>query len=248
MLVVKSLCKSYMQAGKPSQVLSDINFELKQGKILGIVGESGSGKSTLARILMNLETADSGQIYLNDEDITQLTPKKLHQFYQKVQMIFQSPQNAFDPRQTLGEAVLEILLNNHWNKKSAQKRVDELFSMVGLDKNLANSYPQQVSGGQCQRVAIARAIAINPQMLVCDEITSALDSDTQTQIIKLLQDLQHKLNLTIIFISHDLVLVQKFCDKVIVMYAGKIKEQGDAKQIMQNPQNEYTKLLIQASL
>lgn len=248
MLVVKSLSKVYKQKEKRIQALSDINFSVKKGEIVGVIGESGSGKSTLAKILVHLEAADSGQIYFNNEDITHLTSNKLRQFYQQVQMIFQSPQNAFDPRQTLGSAVLEILLNNHWDKNLAKERVNELFTMVGLDTALGKRYPNKVSGGQCQRVAIARALAINPQMLICDEITSALDSQTQDKIIKLLQKLQRKLNLTIVFISHDLGLVQNFCDKIIVMYAGKIVEQGDTKQVMQNPQNEYTKLLLQASL
>lgn len=248
MLVVKSLSKAYKQTNKRIQALSDINFSIKKGEIVGIVGESGSGKSTLARILIHLEAADSGQIYFNDEDITYLTSNKLRQFYQQAQMIFQTPQNAFDPRQTLGNAVLEILLNNHWDKHLAKTRLAELFELVGLDIDLSKRYPNKVSGGQCQRVAIARALAINPQMLICDEITSALDSQTQDKIIKLLQKLQRKLNLTIIFISHDLSLIQNFCDKIIVIYAGKIVEQGDTKQVMQNPQNEYTKLLLQASL
>lgn len=240
MLSIKALAKTY----KHKQVLSDINFSLAKGEILGIVGESGSGKSTLARILAHLESSDSGEIYFNGANVTHLPRADLRKFYQQVQMIFQSPANAFDPRQKLGKAIAEILRNNGRNEAEANK----LWQIVGLDASFANRYPHEVSGGQCQRVAIARAIAINPSLLICDEITSALDIKSQEQIINLLRELQAKLQLSLIFISHDLKLVESFCDNILVMHEGKIVERGTAKQIIQSPQNEYTKLLIDAIL
>lgn len=244
MLKVKSICKKYNNV----QALDNVSFELNEGQILGIVGESGSGKSTLAKVLLHLTSVDSGDFYLYEEKVTQLNTAKLRKYYQQVQMVFQSPQNAFDPRQRLGDSIIEILENNGVSRQTATARMIELLSMVGLDKSFIKRYPSEASGGQCQRIAIARALAINPKLLVCDEITSALDVSSQIQIINLLKQLQGKLALSIIFISHDLAVVQKFCDSVIVMHDGKIIEQGSTEQIINRPQNEYTKSLIEAVL
>lgn len=231
--------------------VNDISFSLNRGECLGIVGESGSGKTTLVKLITRLLPMDKtimGKIFLDGEDITHKNNRQLKQIYQKMQMIFQQPQDSFDPRQTLGNSIIEPMLNYGISKTNALNRLAELLQLTGLSSELANRYPHQVSGGQCQRAAIARAIALNPQILICDESTSALDVTVQQQIIKLLQDLQKQLNLSLILISHDLALVQQMCDRVIVIYQGKIIEEESIEQIINNPQNLYTKKLIESAI
>ena len=210
-----------------------------------ITGVSGCGKSTIAKLITRLIDADTGNIYFNQQNITKLKGKELKNFYKNIQMIFQMPQNSFNPRQKLGDSIIEILTNNGIDKQQAKIQMKTLFAKVGLNNELSQRYPHQVSGGQCQRVAIARAISINPQILICDEATSSLDVTIQKQIVDLLQALQAEFNLSIILITHDLALIQRLCNRVIVIYQGEIIEQGNTIDILQNPQTEYVQTLIE---
>lgn len=243
LLKVENLSKIFKQKQRITGV-KNINFNLYQGECLGIIGESGCGKSTIAKLITRLIDADSGNIHFNQQDITNLKGKNLKNLYNNLQMIFQMPQDSFDPRQKLGDSIIEILTNNGIDKQQAKIQMKTLFAKVGLNNELIDRYPHQVSGGQCQRVAIARAISINPQILICDEITSSLDVTIQKQIIDLLQSLQTEFNLSIILITHDLALVQKLCNRILVIYQGKIIEQGLTSKILQNPQTEYVRDLI----
>lgn len=243
-LKVENLSKLFKQKQRITGV-KNIDFNLYQGECLGIIGESGCGKSTIAKLITRLIDADTGNIYFNQQNITKLKGKALKNFYKNIQMIFQMPQNSFNPRQKLGDSIIEILTNNGIDKQQAKIQMKTLFAKVGLNNELSQRYPHQVSGGQCQRVAIARAISINPQILICDEATSSLDVTIQKQIVDLLQALQAEFNLSIILITHDLALIQRLCNRVIVIYQGEIIEQGNTIDILQNPQTEYVQTLIE---
>lgn len=246
-LTVNDLTKKYIRDKTDFLAVDNISFKLFKGDCLAIVGESGCGKSTTANLITKLTKADSGEILFNNIDITKANRKSLQYIYQKIQMIFQFPQNSFNPHQKLNNAIIEPLINNGMTKKEAQKQLPYLLNLVGLDlKMINNKYSYELSGGQCQRVAIARAIAIKPEILICDEATSALDVINQKQIVDLLKRLQHQFNLSIILITHDLALVRQICNRVIVMHQGKIIEENTTKQILYNPQQEYTKLLIRS--
>lgn len=246
-LTVNSLSKKYIRDKSAFFAVDNISFKLFKGDCLAIVGESGCGKSTTANLITKLTKADSGEILFNNIDITKANGKSLQYIYQKIQMIFQFPQNSFNPHQKLNNAIIEPLINNGMTKKEAQKQLPYLLNLVGLDlKMINNKYSYELSGGQCQRVAIARAIAIRPEILICDEATSALDVINQKQIVDLLKRLQHQFNLSIILITHDLALVRQICNRVIVMRQGKIIEENTTEQILYNPQQEYTKLLIRS--
>ena len=231
-LKVINLTKNYLKNDHDFKALDDINFTLQKGDSLAIVGESGCGKSTLANIL------------IKDKNIHQYSRQELKQFYRQLQMVFQLPQESFNPRQRLGDSIIEPLINIGTNKAQAKQILDDLLTKVALPLEIKDKYPHQISGGQCQRCAIARAISIKPQVLICDEITSALDTITQMEILNLLLKLRQELDLSIIFISHDLALVQKLCNKILIMYQGKIIERGLTSEILKNPQEEYTKELI----
>lgn len=241
-LKVINLTKNYLK--NDHKALDDINFTLKKGGSLAIVGESGCGKSTLANILIKLETPTTGEVLFKDKNIHQYSRQELKQFYRQVQMVFQLPQESFNPRQRLGDSIIEPLINIGTNKAQAKQILDDLLTKVALPLEIKNKYPHQISGGQCQRCAIARAISIKPQVLICDEITSALDTITQIEILNLLLKLRQELDLSIIFISHDLASVQKLCNKILIMYQGKIIERGLTSEVLKNPQEEYTKELI----
>ena len=166
----------------------------------------------------------------------------------EIQMVFQVPQDSFDPRKKIGDSIMESMRNHGIGKKEAQNRLEQLLQQVELPTEIADRYPNQVSGGQCQRAAIARALAVNPKILICDEATSALDVTVQMQIIELLKRLQKEMDLSILLISHDLALVQHLCDRVIVMYQGNIVEQGRTERVINAPENDYTKMLIEAAM
>ena len=172
----------------------------------------------------------------------------MKKLYTEIQMVFQTPQDSFDPRRTLGDGIMESMKNQGISGKQARERMQQLLKQVELPLELADRYPNQVSGGQCQRAAIARALAIEPKILVCDEATSALDVTVQAQIVDLLKRLQKEMNLSILLICHDLALVQHLCDRVIVMYQGKIMEEGDPDTIINFPKNDYTKMLVEAAM
>ncbi len=248
-LKVDDLTKVFTRKGQPPFTAVDhISFEVEPGQCLGIIGESGSGKSTAVNMITRLIDPTEGQIVLDGQDITRLKGRQLQTAYRKMQMVFQTPTESFDPRHTLGDGVGESLRNSGMAPAQVKAEVERLLSMCGLPPEFAKRYPHQVSGGQCQRAAIARAIAIKPKLLICDEATSALDVTIQTEILALLSDLRRELNLSILFICHDIALVQQFCDRVLVMYKGSIVEEGIPDEVIRNPVNDYTKRLIDSIL
>ena len=236
-LKAEHLKKVFVSGKKSMTAVDDVSFELNRGECLGIVGESGSGKSTIAKMITHLESVTEGQVFLKGKDITHVKGKALREIYQDIQMVFQMPMESFDPRCTLGDGIGESLRN-----------MGKLLERCGLDREFADRYPHQVSGGQCQRAAIARALAVNPEILICDEATSALDVTVQKQILELLIELKQKELLSFLLICHDLALVQAFCDKVLVLYHGKAVEYGTPDEIINHPKMDYTKNLIDSVL
>ena len=250
-LEVNNLTKNFKGKNKQEfTAVSNIDFCLYEGECLGIIGESGSGKSTTVNMITRLIEPTDGTITIDGEDITHIKGKALQSLYKKLQMVFQSPIESFDPRCTLGDGIAESLRNNGFSKKEAAAAVEKVLEKCGLDRSFAGRFPHEVSGGQCQRAAIARALAIEPTILICDEATSSLDVTIQKEIIDLLRSLReiHGKKLSILFICHDLAIVQDFCDRVIVMHDGEIVEQGIPDEIIKNPKNDYTKRLIESVL
>ena len=250
-LKVENLTKVFSRSGQDAfTAVNDISFSLNPCECLGIIGESGSGKTTLVNLITRLLDATSGSIVLDGKDITHLKGKELRKVYRKMQMVFQTPTDSFDPRRTLGDGIGESLRNIGMSRKETREEVERLLGKCGLPADFADRYPHQVSGGQCQRAAIARALAVKPRLLICDEATSALDVTVQKEILELLNELrsQQGNSLSILFICHDISLVQQFCDRVLVMYHGSIVEEGTPDAVIENPRNEYTKRLIDSIL
>ena len=249
LLKVSDLTKMFENRKKIEFYAVDhVSFQVMPGQTVGIVGESGSGKSTLAKLLCCLEEPTEGQIRLCGQEIGKRKGKKQREMYRKLQMVFQDPVSSFDPRRTLGDGIGESLRNHGMSREEAQKRVELLLEQCGLPEEFAGRYPHEVSGGQCQRAAIARALAIEPQLLICDEATSALDVTVQKQIMELLDRMRKEKNLTILFICHNLALVQSFCDQILVMKQGKIVEEGKPEEVIRHPQHAYTKQLVESVL
>lgn len=248
-LEVSDLTKTFENRKKTEFYAVDhVSFQVMPGQTVGIVGESGSGKSTLAKLLCCLEEPTEGQIRLCGQEIGKRKGKKRREMYRKLQMVFQDPVSSFDPRRTLGDGIGESLRNHGMSREEARKRVELLLEQCGLPEEFAGRYPHEVSGGQCQRAAIARALAIEPQLLICDEATSALDVTVQKQIMELLDRMRKEKNLTILFICHNLALVQSFCDQILVMKQGKIVEEGKPEEVIRHPQHAYTKQLVESVL
>jgi len=226
-----------------------VSFDINLGQTLGLVGESGCGKTTTGRAILGLVKSTEGTISFEGTNLGSVPPKKMLQLRQRMQIIFQDPYSALNPRQTAGDIVLDpLLVHNIGNSKERQERVDELFSLVGLQKNQQLLYPHQFSGGQRQRICIARALALKPDFIVCDEPVSALDVAIQAQILNLLCKLQDELNLTFLFISHDLAVIQHVCDEIAVMYLGVIVEKASRLELFENPRHPYTRALLSAVL
>jgi len=221
-------------------VLDDINFTLDAGECLGIVGLSGCGKSTLAKIIAKLIPSDAGQIILCGENISNATDNK---FYKNMQMIFQNPEDSFNPRRTLGTSIAEPI-KNYLGGENLRGRVENLLSEVGLPKNYYERYPREVSGGECQRAAIARAISVETKLLICDEATSALDVTIQAQVVALIKKLCVEKNIACLFITHDLALLPRIADRVVVLHLGKIVEEGTPEKIIHEAQSPFTKQLM----
>ena len=222
------------------QVLDDINFSLDAGECLGIVGLSGCGKSTLAKIIARLIPCDDGKIFLCGEEITNATGNA---FYKNMQMIFRTPEDSFNPRRTLGASIAEPI-KNFFCRENLRERVENLLAQVGLPKNYFERYPREVSGGECQRAAIARAISVEPKLLICDEATSALDVTIQAQVVALLKNFCVEKNIACLFITHDLALLPRLADRVIVLHLGKIVEEGTPEKIIHAAQSPFTKKLM----
>lgn len=248
-LQVKDLKKVFHQHGKRDvTAVENMSFSLRAGEILGIVGESGSGKSTVAKLITRLEAVTDGQIILDGQDITHRKGRALKSIYDKMQMVFQNPVGSFDPRKTLGYGIGESLKNRGVPKAEIRKKTANLLEQCGLEASYMDRYPHQVSGGQCQRAAIARALAVEPQIIICDEATNALDVTVQKKVLDLLMNLQENKKLSYVFICHNLALVQQFCDRVIVMKDGRIVEEGIPDEVIQNPKDAYTKMLVDSVL
>ena len=229
------------------QAVSDVSLDIHKGETLGLVGESGCGKSTFGRTLLRLLEPTSGTIAFADTDVTALSPRALRPMRRHMQMIFQDPYASLNPRMSIGAAIAEPLEIHGLAEGAARgQRVQELLAKVGLRADAAGRYPHEFSGGQRQRVGIARALACRPQFIVCDEPISALDVSIQAQIVNLLEDLQAAEDLTYLFISHDLKIVQHICDRVAVMYLGRIVELAEARTLYRAPKHPYTQALLSA--
>ncbi len=229
------------------QAVTDVSLSVMRGETLGVVGESGCGKTTLGRAIVRLYEPTEGTIVFKGEDITHKSQSELRATRKFMQMIFQDPYASLNPRLNVGSILEEpLILNSDLTKQQRQARVLELLDLVGLRRDVVNRYPHEFSGGQRQRIGIARAIALNPDLIVADEAVSALDVSIQAQVINLLVDLQKKLGMAYIFVAHDLAVVQYVCDRVAVMYLGRVVELGQSKNIYQNPRHPYTKALLAA--
>ena len=228
--------------------VDDVNFNINEGEILGCVGGSGSGKSTLGRAILRLIPSDKGSVTIDDVDLMTLSDEALRRRRREMQIVFQDPLYSLNPRRTVAENIARPLLNFKYPRHEIEERIRELLDQVGLDPTHANRYPHEFSGGQCQRIGIARALALQPRFLFLDEPVSALDVSIQAQILNLLTDLQEKLNLTYLFVAHDLNVVKHFSHRILVLYHGRIVETGNSEEIYDNPKHPYTKTLLDSVL
>lgn len=252
-LSARGLKKHFLMGGgltrapKILRAVDGVDFDLMQGETLAVVGESGCGKSTLGRTLMRLHDPTEGSILLDGQDIAELSGRELMAFRRSMQMIFQDPHSSLDPRMTVGSILAEpFAIHGLLGRAERRDRVEQLLRMVELNPAYAARYPHEFSGGQRQRIGIARALALSPRILVCDEPISALDVSIQAQIVNLLLDLQDRLGLSYLFISHDINIVRHIADRVAVMYLGRIVELGDCRSVFETPRHPYTRALIGA--
>jgi len=238
--------KGLLTEKKPLRAVDQVSLKVERGEVLAVVGESGCGKTTLAKMLLGLLPPTDGEIFLDGTPISQVD---IQEVARKVQPVFQDPYSSLNPRKTIEQIVsLPLRVHKIGDKESQRARVEEMMHHVGLPPRLIHSYPNQLSGGQRQRVAIARALAMEPGIVVCDEPTSALDVSVQAHILNLLQDLREKLNLTYVFISHDLAVVEHLADWVAVMYLGRLIEFGPATEVFRDPKHPYTEALLDSVL
>ena len=250
---IKNVSKIYNSSGsflgeKPREThaLKNINLDIKRGEILGLVGESGCGKSTLGNCILKIIDVTSGEIFYNGKNINDFDKKELFKFREKTSLIFQNPYSSLNPKMKIEEIVEEPLIIHKIGKNKEEKRkiAIKTLELVGLFESDLKKYPHEFSGGQRQRIAIARALILNPEFIVADEPVSALDVSIQAQIINLLSDLRNNLNLTFLFISHDLNVVRYLCDRIAIIYKGEIVEINQTEEIFKNPKHDYTKTLL----
>ena len=250
-LEVKDLKKYFKTSKGTVHAVDGLNLTLEKGKTLGIVGESGCGKSTTGRVILRLLDATSGSVIFDGKDVTKATPAEMRELRKNMQMIFQDPFSSLNPRRTVSQLIAEpIILNKLITGKDKKERIEarvlELMETVGLARRLYNTYPHELDGGRRQRIGIARALAMNPKFIVCDEPVSALDVSIQAQILNLLKDLQEKMDLTYIFITHNLSVVNHFADEIAVMYLGSLVEKASVEDLFRTPMHPYTKALLSA--
>lgn len=242
---INDLKKHYKTKQADVKAVDGINLNITQGETYGLVGESGCGKSTVAKLLINLIDPTSGSIVFNDQEFSNLSKKELFKERKNIQMVFQDPYASLHPRMKVLDILTEPLdIYSMYTKKERRNKAIEMLERVGLSEKYSARYPHEFSGGQRQRISIARSLMLNPKLLILDEAVSALDVSIQSQILNLLKDLQKEFNLTYLFISHDLSVVNYLCDKVSVMYLGQIIEEGPVEQVFEDTSHPYTKALI----
>lgn len=250
LLKVEHLKKYFNTPGGVLHAVDDVSFSIRAGETLGVVGESGCGKSTMGRAILRLHEPTSGKVYFDGNDILSYDKNKMKELRREMQIIFQDPFASLNPRMTVSEAIMEpLLIQKIYAKKDKEglrKRVHELMNLVGLAERLTNSYPHELDGGRRQRIGIARALALNPKFIVCDEPVSALDVSIQAQILNLMKELQRKMGLTYMFITHDLSVVNHFSDDIAVMYLGKLIEKAPSEELFAHPTHPYTQALLSA--
>ena len=249
LLEVRSLRAAYPAGwGRSVTVLEDISFSIARGETLGLVGESGSGKSTVGRIILGQMTATDGSVIFDGEDITRADGRRRRQLGRDIQVVFQDPFGSLNPARTIGQTLAEPLLaTGERRSHEILERITGVLAQVGLPPDTAARYPDQFSGGQRQRIAIARAVIGRPRLIVCDEPVSALDLSVQAQVLNLLNELQRSMQLSLLFISHDLAVVRHVSHRIAVLHRGIIVEQGDAAQVVEHPKHPYTRALLEAA-
>ena len=252
LLEVKNLKKYFKNPSGTVYAVDDVSFSINKGETLGIVGESGCGKTTIGRTVIRLIEPTDGKVFFENRDVFQLSKRDLKKMRKEMQIVFQDPFSSLDPRMSVFKAIAEPIIFHkvipHATKSDIENRVFELMETVGLAQRLVNTYPHELDGGRRQRIGIARALALEPKFIVCDEPVSALDVSIQAQILNLLKKLQHDRNLTFIFITHDLSVVNYFSDNIIVMYLGKAVEIAESEELFEHPMHPYTKALLSAIL
>jgi oligopeptide/dipeptide ABC transporter ATP-binding protein len=246
LLELRNLTKVFAQRGKaPVRAVDDVSFVIEEGATFGLVGESGSGKSTIARMIPRLIEPTAGEILFDGRNLLQLNDRQMSAAREAIQIVFQNPYSSLNPRMTVRQLVGEPLLVHHKASGTAlERQVAEMMALVGLKPEFVNRFPHEFSGGQRQRIGIARALILRPRLLILDEPTSALDVSVQAQVLNLLIDLQQKLGLTYLLITHDLSVVHYLCDHTALLYLGAIVERGTLDQVMRHPQHPYTQALL----
>jgi peptide/nickel transport system ATP-binding protein len=253
LLEVRNLVKHFVRRHglwRPPSVVKavdDVSFSIEEGEMFGLVGESGSGKSTTGRCILRLIEPSSGDIFFRGENVLQFSRARMRHARRDMQIVFQDPYSSLNPRMRAGDIVEEpLIIHKLGSKAQRHARVAELFTLVGLDENHLMRFPHEFSGGQRQRIGIARALALSPALVIADEAVSALDVSIQAQVVRLMLELKDRLKLTYLFIAHDLRLVENICDRVAVMYLGKIVEMGNTHTLFSSPRHPYTRALLSA--
>ena len=248
MVAVRGLKKYFGPSDRPVRAVDDVSFDIRKGEALGLVGESGSGKSTIGRSMLKLVDPTAGEVVFDGVDLAPLSPRAMRPYRRHLQIIFQDPYASLNPRRRIGDTLGEALSTHGLHPGRARAgRIHELLRLVGLAPEHARRFPHEFSGGQRQRIGIARALAVEPRFIVADEPVSALDVSIQAQVINLLSDLRERFHLTMLFISHDLDVVEYLCDRIVVLYLGKVMEIGPAREMYRTPLHPYTRALLEAS-